>query len=98
MDLEQEFDTEHEGRMYLSVKTAEEIGRFVGLIAPDELEQARADLEVALDQIEALTARVEEAEEFEEAVEHTLKHFDRKIKRKPGPKPKSTPDPEPIAA
>jgi hypothetical protein len=68
IDLMRDFDFDHQGRMYLSVSAAMDLGRLVGLVAPEklealesenasltsELDQLRAELEVARAQLSAI--------------------------------------------
>lgn len=83
LDLLRDFTPVHEGRMYISTVYAREIGAAVGLADPQLLQEEIDRLRSVVDE---QTVELERLHAFEEAAEYTLSHWDRKVRKKPGPK------------
>jgi len=74
-------------RIYVSVKGAEELARFIGWVSPssvEDLHEQIAALEAERDELREIVAG---AEEFRRGAEYTLIQFGSKVVGKPGPKP-----------
>lgn len=88
IDLLREFDLDHAGRIYIKASYARELGAFAGLPSIDQLEAAETERDELRAKVEELEQENASLREFEQAAEYTLQHFDGRVKRKPGPRPK----------
>lgn len=86
IDLLREFDFDHEGRMYLSVAAARELGVFAGLPSQDSVDAAREAERGLREQVARLERENEELRQFKDAAEYTLHALGTKVRQKPGPK------------
>jgi hypothetical protein len=73
-------------RPVLAVSAARDVGRLVGMVPKAEVEDLRAELAAAQEQIDALHLQLEEQDEFKRAVDYTFKGIN-KLRRAPGPAP-----------
>ena len=80
IDFGKDFDFNHQGRMYVSVTTARDMGKLVGLVEPedqtDEVGRLTAELKQA-------RAELEELREFKAAVD-VIESQEFRARKKPG--------------
>src|SRR4051794_38791961 len=90
IDFLVDFDFDHVGRAYMTVRYAESIGRKIGMHTQETVDGLNADLTAKDERIAELEAQVEELERFKDNAEYTLSAFGKKVQGKPGPKVKAT--------
>lgn len=83
LDLGRDFDERHDGRMYLRVVVAQEIGAQVGMVRPEAHQELAEELAAAKEREAALQEQVVELEEFKQAV-YVMKSEGFKAGKKPG--------------
>ena len=66
VDFGRDFDFNHQGRMYLSVSIARDIGKLCGLVEPEDQTDEVARLQTEL---ESVRAELEELQRFKAAVD-----------------------------
>lgn len=78
VDFLRDFDLDHDGRIYIGVDFAREIGRFVGLVDPPE------DVSDDGGELDALRAELVELRRLRESVLYTFNNLGVEVKKKPG--------------
>lgn len=83
IDLLRDFDFDHDGRMYVSVQYAMELGRAAGLVDPGDVDAARGELEAARARIVELEDELSVADSVIDAID-VIESRDFRARRKPG--------------
>lgn len=83
IDLLRDFDFDHDGRMYVSVQYAKELGRAAGLIDAEAAEAVRVELEGARARILELEDELLATDAVIDAID-VIESRDFRARRKPG--------------
>lgn len=83
LDLGRDFDERHDGRMYLSVASAQSFGEAAGMVRPELVAMKDAELESAAARIADLEEQVRVLTEFKDAV-YVMKSEGYQSAKKPG--------------
>ncbi len=84
LDFLRDFHPGHEGRIYISVAYAKEIGAAAGMGDPDA---SRSEIDRLRMLVDELTEENDRLTRFEEAAQYTMHHFGDRVRNKPGRKP-----------
>lgn len=92
IDMGRDFDFDHVGRVYLRVSYARELGRFAGLVEPDEIDRLRSELDEANARVLQLEEELAAADGVIDAID-VIESRDFRTRRRPGrPKGRKTND------
>lgn len=86
IDLGRDFDLDHDGRMYIKTSYARELGLFVGLQDPADMDALRFELDAANAEILRLEEELEQADGVINAID-VIESRDFRARKRPGRKP-----------
>lgn len=86
IDLGRDFDFDHDGRIYIRVEYARELGRFVGLTDPEDVEALRVELDSALAEVAHLEEELAQADGVIDAID-VIESRDFRSRKRPGRRP-----------